>query len=239
MLRFAYANLKIKNKRSSQFLHVLKHCGILAKKSMICLKDIIPITLSEKYVLACLDHSKKCCIGGRSHIRENFSRKLLLNDDQFIGQLCTCAATMWLAATPERGFSFYDRVRCKQNLNPYNGDGGDDIPPYRVDIKGSTVRNHQKSVLSYNLLVRPAERHNDWIYVFALSDPPRVALVGWAFDNQLPDVPESCGIFNGAYRVVAADLNKMSELSQLLSSKERELVTAGKLDFRLRLQTLQ
>ncbi len=47
MLRFSYASLNIKNKRSSQFLHVLKHRGILAKKKIMKDFDAILTNLNK------------------------------------------------------------------------------------------------------------------------------------------------------------------------------------------------
>ena len=112
------------------------------------------------------------------------------------------------------GAQIYDSIRDKQNEQPNVGDGGVDIPPFRLDVKGSMARSLSKDVLTYNLLVRPKEKHENWMYVLALTVPPKVALIGWAFDSDLPDRVESSGIFEGAYRKIARELKPMSSLNK-------------------------
>ena len=189
---------------------------------MITIDDIVSVTLSEKQIAVCKEHAEKCSLGGVSRIREDINRKENLNEDQIIGQICTCAATMWISSSKDRGFRYYDRIRTQQNKNPNCGDGGDDLPPYRVDIKGSKVRNPNKDILTYNLLVRPAERHNDWIYILALSDYPEIKLIGWIYDIDLPNESESSGIFNGAYRKIAKELNPMNMAKEVI--KKRKII---------------
>ena len=143
-----------------------------------------------------------------------------LNEDQLVGQVCTCAATIYLFGV-EDGFKRYNLIRESQNSHPNSGDGGDDIPPLGIDVKGSKARNNQKKVTTYNLLVRPRERHEGCIYVLSLTIPPKVLLVGWEEDSHLPSSVESSGIFEGAYRVVGSSLRPMHELKPHLIAKEK------------------
>jgi len=191
---------------------------------MVSRDDIVGVFLSPEQMSACSKHAELCSICGQSNVHtDKEERKDVLSCDQVVGQVCTCAATMWLGSSYDNGFSYYDRVRRKQNLTPYDGDGGDDIPPYRIDVKGSLVRNDAKDLLSYNLLVRPKERHAGLIYLMALHFTPSiVALVGWALETDLPVTGETFGVFSGAYRLSAASLRPVAELrTRLRNEKNR------------------
>ena len=85
-----------------------------------------------------------------------------------------------------------------------------------IDIKGSLMR-YSSNPLNYRLLVRPKERHEDWIYVLALvpkERPYKTYIVGWANDNDLPSKPYDGEIksLHGAYVIEAKNLRKIAEL---------------------------
>jgi hypothetical protein len=184
---------------------------------MIEQEDLIKIRLSEPNMHTCVEHATLCAIGGASHIRSVEDREDNLNMDQIIGQVCTCAASMYLLGE-EDGFHRYNEVREAQNLTPYDGDGGDDIPPLKIDIKGSFVKNTSKALLTFNLLVRPRELHNGFTYVLALSRPPHVVLMGWAHSKDFSEGDlQEYGIFKGAYRLEASRLRPMTDLLEILA----------------------
>jgi len=182
---------------------------------MVKKEDVVKLILTKEQMDLCLHHARQCSLGGKSEVRQKEERQNYLSDDQIVGQVCTCGATIWLLG--DAGVEKYNLTRAEQNLHPGVGDGGDDIPPFRIDVKGSMVRNINKDILSYNLLVRPLERHKNGIYVLALSIPPKVVLIGWEFNNNLPEKVESEGIFKGAYRKIAKDLKPMIELKKHLN----------------------
>jgi hypothetical protein len=189
---------------------------------MVKQDDIRAVFLTAGQMETCRKHAELCSIGGMSNIHsDGKDRQEKLTEDQLVGQVCTCAGTMWLGGSYEKGFGYYDMIRNRQNKTPLDGDGGDDLPPYRIDIKGSLVRNDTKDPLSYNLLVRPRERHDGFVYVMALYFRPSVvALVGWVEDSQLPAQVEPAGIFQGAFRMTGAELRPMDELRPAVQSRK-------------------
>jgi hypothetical protein len=120
---------------------------------------------------------------------------------------------MILTGSPEG----YIQARDKANANPLAGDNGVDISGLpNVDIKGSLMR-YSNDPLNYRLLVRPKERHDNWIYVLALvpkERPYKTYLVGWANDKDLPLKPYDGEIksLHGAYVIEAKNLRKIAEL---------------------------
>lgn len=93
-------------------------------------------------------------IGGKSAVRKNINdRKGSLSEDQLIGQLAEAALhKYWYGHLLE-----YSRSRWFRNQVPNIGDGGIDIPPLNIDVKGSKIRDDNKPIISYNLLVRQYE----------------------------------------------------------------------------------
>lgn len=145
-------------------------------------------------------------IGGNSHIRERQDRIDNLSEDQLTGQLATYALHRYLYGDAW----IYKIDRWNRNKNPYNGDGGYDVPGLNVDVKGSMVRT-KLPLWEHRLAIRPAERHGGWVYVLALvindTDTYRVNLMGWASDDMLPQNPDPPNsAFSGAFTIKANQL---------------------------------
>jgi hypothetical protein len=100
--------------------------------------------------------------------------------------------------------------RWVQNQFPRRGDRGYDIPALRLDIKSSLVRYADKKLEQYVLPVRPAERKDGWVYIFALVErliaPLRVFLVGYIEDGDMPSETQRYGAYKGAYTVPVSQL---------------------------------
>lgn len=125
-----------------------------------------------------------------------------------VGQIGQYIGSLWLTGSDND----YLQSRFLANQNPEKGDGGSDILGLNVDFKASLMRNKSMDILSYRLPVRPRERHDDWIYVLVLvsslkSSSAVAHLVGWLFDEELPERPETRKPFDGAYVVRAKDLH--------------------------------
>lgn len=158
----------------------------------------------------CRQMACKAEVGGRSHIRKDHTDRMeAIKEDQLVGQLGTYAATVQVCGSAKR----YIESRQKANANPYAGDGGEDIPGANLDVKTSLARV-DRAPEEFNLVVRPKERHPDWVYVLALvtelnAESAVVALVGWITEDKLPLHPNSSGVFEGAYVVRGANLLPM------------------------------
>lgn len=149
-------------------------------------------------------------LGGTSQLRSREARAAALADDQLIGHLGQLALHRYWFGDVGR----YVLGRYFQNRHPWEGDRGEDIPGANVDVKCSRMRRSQDP-LSYNLCVRPKERHPGWVYVLALlpaevdGDGCEVTLVGWAADDELPAEPEASGPLEGTYRLSAKLLHPL------------------------------
>jgi hypothetical protein len=180
---------------------------------MISTNDVVTHIVDSKFVDLIISNAKKAEIGGRSQIRSCKSRASNLSEDQLVGQISTYCASMILTGSPEG----YIQARDKANANPLVGDNGVDISGLpNIDIKGSLMR-YSNDPLNYRLLVRPKERHDNWIYVLALvpkERPYKTYLVGWANDKDLPLNPYDGEIksLHGAYVIEAKNLRKIAEL---------------------------
>lgn len=183
---------------------------------MINSNDVISHTVDTEFTQLIIANAKKAEIGGRSQIRNSKSRASNLSEDQLVGQISTYCASMILTGSPEG----YIQARDKANANPLAGDNGVDISGLpNVDIKGSLMR-YSNNPLNYRLLVRPKERHDNWIYVLALvpkERPYKTYLVGWANDNDLPlkSYDGEIKSLHGAYVMEARNLRKIEELISL------------------------
>jgi len=169
------------------------------------------ILLNRNKLDLCFNFAKNCSIGGKSQIRESDDRKKNLLFDNFIGQLGTLAGCIFLLGE-EQGLLEYINARNKADKNPFVGDGGKDLLNYNLDIKCSYMRK-SKSPETYNFLIRPRERHKDWVYLQTLaqkisSQEFNIHVVGWLSDNDLPEFPEASGIFAGAYRIPVTKMKK-------------------------------
>lgn len=178
--------------------------------------DIIIYTVEDIFINLIISNAKKAEIGGKSQIRNSKSRASNLSEDQLVGQISTYCASVVLTGSPEG----YIKARKKANDNPFAGDNGVDISGLpNVDIKGSLMR-YSSNPLNYRLLVRPKERHKNWIYVLALvpkERPYKTYLVGWANDSDLPLKTYDGDIksLHGAYVIEAKKLRKIKDLISL------------------------
>lgn len=164
---------------------------------------------------ACARHARIAELGGTSHVRGEADRASQLSVDQLVGQLGTMAVTFLLTGST----ALYLQERTERDKDRWKGDGGSDVPGARIDIKTSLRRNRRNSASTYNLLVRPAELHDNWVYVLAvvmdLDHKARTALVevvGWASSYDLPKNVEDRGEFKGAYRIRGRDLRSTDDL---------------------------
>jgi len=180
---------------------------------MINPNDVITHIVDSESTQLIISNAKKAEIGGKSQIRAANNRTSNLAEDQLVGQISTYCASMILTGSPEG----YIQARDKANANPLAGDNGVDISGLpNIDIKGSLMR-YSNNPLNYRLLVRPKERHENWIYVLALvpkERPYKTYLVGWANDKDLPSKPYDGKIksLHGAYVIEAKNLRKIAEL---------------------------
>lgn len=175
--------------------------------------DIVPIHVPTGHLDRIYQHAVNATMGGKSNVRavRNADSPEQV-DDQLVGQLGQYAGVVWCLGSPDP----YWASREAQDADPWRGDGGSDVPGWRIDIKTSVMRVAGRSPLAYSLAVRPKERHPENIYVLALipadfdgSMVNEVLLVGWASDDMLPNRLRDRGVFRGAYVLEAAYLNPM------------------------------
>jgi hypothetical protein len=180
---------------------------------MVTIKDIITHTIESKNISIILSNAKKAEIGGCSQIRNDYHRMKHISEDQLVGQISTYCGSIILTGS-QHG---YIQARELANKNPFNGDGGVDIIGLNnIDIKGSLMR-YSNNPLKYRLLIRPKERHKNWIYVLGLvpkERPYKCHLVGWINDSELPTTTYTGPIksLKGAYAVDAVNLNRIQDL---------------------------
>jgi hypothetical protein len=163
------------------------------------------VTLSKSEYALAAHFASKAEIGGVSRVRKT-DRAETLSTDQLVGQLGTAAFHKYLYGH----LHSYAQSRYMQNRFPTTGDGGEDLIGANVDVKTSVMR-YAQNPLQYNLLVRPKERHANWVYVLALVGQEferfhDVHLVGWVCDSQLPELPAEDGPFAGAFACKASAL---------------------------------
>lgn len=168
------------------------------------------VIIDKEKLELCSKFAQNCSIGGKSHIRDGEDRKENLSFDNLIGQIGTLAGCIFLLGE-ERGISEYAKSREKADKTPFIGDGGRDLVGRDIDIKCSYMRGSQNPG-TYNFLIRPRERHPNWVYLQTLAQKNNeefiVHIVGWVSDNDLPESPESSGIFSGAYKIPVVKLKK-------------------------------
>ena len=155
-------------------------------------------------------HAKQACVGGVSRVRDGDERAKELGTDQVVGQLAQLAVCKYIMGSR----ALYRQTRWHQNRHPKLGDGGFDLPGLNLDIKGSKLSPNRLPE-DHRLPVRPEERHDGWVYVLVLisTDFNYGFLVGWASDEDLPDKPEGCGVFEGAYVLRGSDLNPIMPIT--------------------------
>lgn len=191
--------------------------------------NVIRVIIPEQDMGLIIANAKKARIGGSSNIRCSEARQRNLSIDQIVGQMCNYAAIQYLTDSAEG----YMQIRKIANQHPFRGDQGRDIPFFPVDVKGSLIRGG-RSTLDHRLLIRPRERHDNWIYVLALVEslePPIVLLMGWAKDLDLRE-PESEGVFRGAHAIWADELRDLSILKKAvqITCEKRRLTNEMELD---------
>jgi hypothetical protein len=137
-------------------------------------------------------------------------------EDQCVGMIAEAALhKYWFGH-----LTYWCVQRFYQNRAPYSGDGGSDIYATNLDVKGSLIRDANKPLESYHLVVRPGEFRGDWVYVLALvaflQTPPEleagVFLMGWADSDMFPVDVDKEGVFAGAYTLKADQLHPMMPL---------------------------
>lgn len=178
----------------------------------ICNDDVINFKIPKEDFNLLKINAEKAAIGGKSQIRKDESRKNFLNEDQLVGQIANYAASVILTQSSDG----YKKAREIANNNPYQGDNGVDIIGLpNVDVKGSLMR-YSADPLNYRLLVRPHERHKNWIYILCLVPPSmdKCFVVGWIRDEDLPSKTYDGKIqsLHGAFAVQAKNLKKISDL---------------------------
>ena len=183
--------------------------ALVLEEALVSEKDVITIWLGQEAMDLVSGTAKRAEIGGRSRIREDADRFANLRVDQMVGQLGQLALhRYWYGHDWE-----YRRGRALQDKYPGIGDGGCDLPLANVDVKASLLRSGRE-LLEHHLLVRPAERHEGWVYVLALvtisaQESGKVDLVGWASEAMLPTEPVRMGILEGAFALPAQKLNPL------------------------------
>jgi len=180
---------------------------------MIHAEWMIKIMFSSSEMKFIKKMAKAAEMNGVSRIRDDAERVAKLPEDSLVGQMCTAALhKYWYGNLTE-----YVRMRWYQNKAPHQGDGGCDLPGLNVDVKGSLMRR-RRNPLDYHLLVRPAERHDGWVYVHSLIEDlskEEVMLTGWLPEEELPAKVVQEGIFKGAFQVGVPDLYRLPPLVTL------------------------
>jgi hypothetical protein len=182
---------------------------------MASVSDIVRVRLTEDEVALARRMAAAAEIGGKSNFREPGERASVLSADQFVGVgLGELACNKYFFSVDA-----YAQSREARNASPKDGDGGSDSPGWKIDYKTSLAR--KRNLLSYNLVVRPRERHDGFIYVLALvreeeidSPTPEVNLIGWATDEMLDGRMVSDGVFAGAFVMPASRLGKIGQLKE-------------------------
>jgi hypothetical protein len=149
---------------------------------------------------------------GRSNIRGREDRAGTLGTDALVGQIGTYAGLKFLY-----GASCLDKYltgRWHANRRKFEGDGGSDVDALNLDFKASLRRDPSKPLLSYNLAVRPRERHDDWTYILAIvgslaGEQALVYILGWASTAMIPDTPAEDGPLAGAHLLHARELHPL------------------------------
>lgn len=175
------------------------------------MKVPVPVTipLTELHHALASRMAKQCALGGVSRVRAGAARRESLEQDQLVGQLGQLAMSIYLYGHAQP----YVLSRHVQNQHPHLGDNGIDLLGTNLDVKTSLMRA-SPSVLKYNLVVRPAEKHASRVYALALIPEAldQVHLVGWATTEELPTEVAQSGPFFGAYVVSAQSLNAFAPI---------------------------
>lgn len=172
------------------------------------------IPLTEWEIRLAQENASRCTMGGQSQVRDTGFRRETCREDNITGQLCELAfSKYWFG-----NLHHYQASRWTRDQNPNVGDGGFDIPGMSINIKGSLRRKPGLPFSSFNLLVRPKERHVWATYIQAVvsrreggTGEDYVALLGWFADRELPESVETEGPFAGAFKVPFKRLHSLPE----------------------------
>ncbi len=179
-------------------------------------EEIVRIGLTRNDMLEIWHDAKSACVGGKSQVRNGGDRDQNLLIDQIVGLAGNFALAIWRDGDARA----YRDSRHYQNKFPEKGDGGFDLPRCKIDVKTSMMRGHSDP-MRYHLIVRPAERHPEWLYALALSpqfevadlkDGLEIMLVGWAVEKSIPKEVDK-EFFEGAHILKADMLNPFVPLS--------------------------
>ena len=181
---------------------------------------MISIKLSQDQLRGALYHAQLNCgqgIGGmNSQIHATPLRRQRMGADQATGQVAMCAVSTYLHGDASRYFT----TRFFRNLDPDISDGGYDLGCANIDMKGSFMR-YSKDPANYNLLMRPEEVQDDWVYIHCLihhanedpktwvDTPPTIYITGWAASADLPDTPVAEGHLKGALKIPVPNLKPL------------------------------
>ncbi len=153
---------------------------------------------------------------GGSQFRPLSDRIANHHQDSEIGMIGTYAGLKYLTGSPHQ---FY-QARWFQNLMPYTGDGGSDVPGANIDFKARCWRHESLGLFDHKFAVRPKERHPNWIYIHLVIKPliddyTTVYFVGWLRDGMLPAKPEQRqeSVFRGAFVLAARRLNPLPPIT--------------------------
>ncbi len=175
----------------------------------LCAADIVTVAFTEEDWREMQEQARLAEIGGVSRVRAaGDDRRGTLTMDQCTGMLGHWALSMWAFGSAEP----WREQRRAANAHPLEGDGGVDlvIRGRKTDVKTSEMRGPQDP-LRYHLVVPPAERHADRVYVLALHPPGSytVLLIGGVKEQSLPREPEAAGTFKGKYVLPATRLRPL------------------------------
>jgi hypothetical protein len=176
------------------------------------------IILRKNEIDLCTGYARTCCIGGPGRVRSQEERDETRLPDNIVGQMGTLAVSIFLYGQ-DKGIDEYIKARIKADNNPYEGDGGRDLPDLDIDIKCSRMRRSKdaakryKDTLSYNFVIPPEERHENWIYIQALSQKMTkhlayIHIMGWIRDEDIPSYTVRSGTFEGKHLVPIPKLKK-------------------------------
>lgn len=163
------------------------------------------INLTEHQLDEAKLYAEASSIAGSSAVREREDRLDNLKTDAIVGHLGNMALCLYWHGTLDH----YRQMRWMQDRFPHVGDGGADLPGMNVDVKASLIRNAEKPMKDYHLVVRPREFHDDHVYILGLvqrtDHGARVYLVGWETAEELKTYyqDDDDNIFKGAYAMKA------------------------------------
>lgn len=169
--------------------------------------DLISRKISRGEMAFLRNKARNAMIGGVSNIRNENDRREELETDQLIGIIGHYAFVSIYFGSSQP----FLVQRWYAEHNKYQGDISD-VPGANIDVKSSRL-NQERPVLTHSLIVRQKEFSRETIYVLVLvsisqdGETAEAEIVGWIHGRDMPQRPNTEGIFAGAYSVVANRLN--------------------------------